>query len=59
MVFGTAACDPSQGYALPPGIYEVRAELPAAYRETDESEMAPGPIRLSDPARLRIVGSDG
>jgi hypothetical protein len=59
MVFGTAACDPSQGSALPPGIYEVRAELPAAFRETDESEMVPGPIRLSDPARLRIVGSDG
>jgi hypothetical protein len=52
MVFGTASCDPSRGYALPPGIYEVRAVLPA---ETPSAR----PTRLSDPARLRIVGSDG
>jgi hypothetical protein len=53
MVFGTASCDPSQGYALPPGIYDVRAVLPAETAERDR------PTRLSEPARLRIVGSDG
>jgi hypothetical protein len=59
MVFGTASCDPSQGYALPPGIYDVRVELPAgSYHETSEGELVPETTWLSDPARLRIVGSD-
>jgi hypothetical protein len=55
VVFGTASCDPSRRYALPPGIYDVRAVVPAGYEETAEGEMVPGPTSLSDPARLRIV----
>lgn len=59
VVFGTASCDPSRGYALPPGTYDVRAIVPAEYEETTGGEMVPGPTWLSDPARLRIVeGSD-
>jgi hypothetical protein len=59
IVFGTASCDPSRGYALPPGTYDVRVVLPAgAYHETPEGELVPEVTWLSDPARLRIVGSD-
>jgi hypothetical protein len=61
VVFGTASCDPSRGYALPPGTYEVRAVLPTASEESAGGEIVPGPVWLSDPVRLRIVAgeSDG
>jgi hypothetical protein len=59
MVVGTASCDPSRGYALAPGTYDVRVVLPAAYEETADGEMVPGPTWLSEPARLRVVdGTD-
>jgi hypothetical protein len=49
MVFGTAACDPSQGYALPPGTYDVRSVV------SEETPGDEGSTWLSDPARLRVV----
>jgi hypothetical protein len=59
VVLGTASCDPSQGYALPAGTYDVRATLSVAYEDTAEGQIVPGPTRLSQPARLRVVeGSD-
>jgi hypothetical protein len=59
VVVGTASCDSSQGYALPAGTYEVRAMVTTAYEETAEGAMVPGPVWLSQPARLRVVeGSD-
>jgi hypothetical protein len=57
VVVGTASCDPSHGYALPAGTYDVRAMV--TNEDTAEGAMVPGPVWLSQPARLRVVeGSD-
>jgi hypothetical protein len=57
VVVGTASCDISRGYALPPGTYDVRAVFPATYEDT--GQIVPGPTWLSQPARLRVVeGTD-
>jgi len=60
VLVGTASCDPSRGYGLPPGTYDVRATLSTAHEETAEGQIVPGPTWLSEPERLRIrEGSDG
>jgi hypothetical protein len=41
---GTASCDPTQGYALAPGDYDVRARVGV-----------PGRVYLSQPARLPVT----
>ena len=52
VVGGTASCDPALGYALPPGLYEVRA-LIDVYTMHDNAPTDFGYI-LSDPAFLTI-----
>jgi hypothetical protein len=42
---GTASCDPTQGYVLEPGDYDVRVQL----------GVRGGPVHLSQPARLRVT----
>ena len=50
---GTASCDPALGYALPPGLYEVRAVIDVLTMH-DNAPTDIGYI-LSDPAPLTIV----
>jgi hypothetical protein len=53
VVGGTASCDPSLGYALPPGSYEVRVRVQV--QTTHDNAPTEVAYMLSDPVPLTIV----
>ena len=55
VVGGTASCDPSLGYALPPGSYEVRVQVQVQVQTMHDNAPTEVAYLLSDPVPLTIV----